>query len=363
MTIYITLIILLYLFTFIKFRRLGLQKFVYWFFISLMAVISGIRYDVGTDFGVQRNYYSWTVQGLTDGWLESGFRFYIRLIEKFFGNFQWFIFIASIFVVFSFGYAIYKHVEEKYWFFALALFVTSTIYFATMNLERQYIAIAFILHAFHCLRQKKYLWVVLFTALAYLFHSSALAFILFYVLCFFAGKMKKKNIYDIVNVVMIISLVGAVVDFRGIVLKVGTLIIPARYLGYLSSDFFMTRNWISLLKFILPDIIWFIWYFKQKKEKSNDMTEMHIVMLGCCIWLVINNFFYGVNVIIRIGMYFEWFILLALPKLVAYGKDAKTRVSLRVLILTYYLALTVYSIFIMNGHGVIPYQTFFNGSI
>ena len=355
MVVYLGIILVLYISSFVNFGK-WTQK-VYWFYVTLLSVISGIRYYVGTDFQVQINYYDWTVAGMTDGWLEAGFRTYINIIEKLFGEFQMFIFIASVFVVFSFGYGIYKNVEQKYLFFALALFVTSTIYFATMNLERQYIAIAFLVHAFEALKEKKYIRVVAFTLLAISFHSSAICFALFYILYWFTRIIKKRDVYTGINIMMLISVVGIVIDFRNLVRLVASYIIPDRYMGYLSSVFFTTKDWDSILKFIVPDIIWFVWFYYQRRQEKK--TDLHIYMLGVCLWLIINNFFYGVNVFLRIGMYFEWFLLYSIPQLVNIGKDAKTRASFKAAFLLYFLALTSYSILYQKGHGVIPYQTFF----
>lgn len=354
MTVYIAIILILYVSSFVDFGKW--TRNVYWFFVAVLAVISGIRYYVGTDFGVQVNYYNWTVEGLTGGWLENGFRIYIFAVEKLFGEFQMFIFIASIFVVFSFGYGIYRNVAKKYYFFVLAIFVTSTIYFATMNLERQYIAIAFLIHAFEALKQKKYIRVIAWTFLAIEFHGSAICFLLFYALYLLTQKIKKRDIYAVMNVLMMVSVAGIVIDIRKFIKMISVYIIPSRYMGYMSSYFFASKDWNSILKFVIPDVIWFAWFFWQKKQEKR--TDLHIYMVGFCLWLIINNFFYGVNVFLRIGMYFEWFILYAIPQIVDLGKDARARAGLKVFFILYFLALTSYSILYQNGHGVLPYQTF-----
>ena len=356
MAVYLGIILILYVSAFVNYGKKTKQ--VYWAYVAALAVISGIRYYVGTDYGIQVNYYNWTVEGWTKDWLEVGFRAYINVVDRVFGSFQMFIFIASVFVVFSFGYGIYKNVEEKYWFFTLGLFVTSTIYFATMNLERQYIAIAFLIHAFERLKSARYIQTAALTLLAISFHSSAICFLAFYLVYLGSRIIKKKDIYAGLNILMMISVAGIVVDIRSFIKLIADYIIPERYMGYLSSRFFVARDWDSVLKFIVPNIIWFLWFFWQRNEEKK--TPMHTYMIGFCIWLVINNFFYGVNVFLRIGMYFEWFLLYAIPQIVDMGRDAKTRASFKAGFLLYFLALTSYSILYQKGHGVLPYQTFFS---
>lgn len=81
---------------------------------------------------------------------------------------------------------------------------------------------------------------------------------------------------------------------------------------------------------------------------------------GYFLWIFVNNFFCGVNVMLRIGMYFEWMLLPILPHIVRQGQNKEVRMQYKLFFLFYFMLLTCYSIFYKGGHGVVPYQTFFN---
>lgn len=358
MVTYLVVITVLYISAFVNFGKL--HKGFYWSMVFILAIISGIRYYVGTDFGVQINYYNWTLAGLTDGWLEPGFRWYIRTIDKLFGDFRMFIFVAAIFVIFCFGYGIYKNVSRKYQFFSLAIFVTSTIYFATMNLERQYIAISFLILSVESLKEKKYVRVVIFFLCAVSFHESAICFIAFYLLYMCLQKNSwREIIYKAFNAMLIIAVIAIFIDARKIISENGRFIIPAAYRGYLDSKFFLMKDWSSLLKMIVPLIIWFYLYYALDIRNSKD-KRFDVYVPAYVLWLCVNVIFSGINVFIRIGMYFEYFILFLFPLIVERGVDRKSRMFIKVLFLGYFFALTSYSIFYGMGHGVMPYQTIFN---
>lgn len=357
MYIYILIIILLYLHSFQHFKKYS--KIIYWVWVCILAIVSGIRYYVGMDFQIQIDYYNWTLAGRTKSWLEPGFRLYVEFVDRIFGNFQMYIFIASLFVIFSFGYAISIYLEQKYWFLGLALFVTSTIYFATMNLERQYIATAFLVLSLSFFEKKRYIPVVILTFLAINFHQSAICFLLYYAL--YTWLNWKDGIYfserlRILNVLVLFSIVGMIVDFRSIVASIGVHILPSKYANYLTSRFFLNRNMDSILKYIVPDLIWI---FLLRKPRNLCSNKISLFLPGYFLWIFINNFFYGINVMLRIGMYFEWMLLFVFSYTVQMGKNRNVRVQYKAFILFYYLSLTCYSIFYSGGHGVVPYRTFF----
>lgn len=354
MAVYISIILFLYISTFVSYGKL--RKYVYWISVTTLAVISGIRYNVGTDFIIQIKYYNWTLQGTTSSWLEPGFRLYIKFIDAVFGNFQWYIFIASIFVIFTFGNIIYQKLPKRDWFFALTLFVVSTIFFATMNLVRQYIATAFLLYAYECLKQKKYFKVAIYTAIAISFHMSAIAFTLSYLLYYWIEKHKELDkVYKIINLILIIAIVGGIVDIRSILVNIGRAVLPSKYVWYLTSKFFNEKNWLSLLKMIVPFVVWtYIYYFfsAEKKKQFREYLPFFVP------WFTIDALFGGVNVFLRIAMYFEWVLLLMYPTFVNCFNSKANRMLLKNLFLIFYVVLTVYSIFFHGGHGVVPYQTF-----
>lgn len=358
MYIYILIIFFLYLNSFVNFRQY--TKHVYWIWVGILAIISGIRYYVGTDFQIQINYYDWTLAGKTSSWLEPGFRLYVRLIDGIFGDFQMYIFVAAVFVIFSFGYIIYLYLEQRYWFLGLSFFVTSTIYFATMNLERQYVAMAFLVLSIPLMERKRYIYVGILLFFAVSFHQSAICFLIYYFVYIWLNWKEGEYFYrrlHILNLCVLFSITGMIIDFRSIIALIGVKILPSKYAGYLTSKFFINKEWTSLLKYIVPDLCWI---FVLRKSNNINNKIISLFLPGYFLWIIINNFFCGVNVMLRIGMYFEWMLLFIFPYIIQQGKNKEMRIQYKMFFLFYFLLLTSYSIFYKGGHGVVPYQTFFN---
>jgi hypothetical protein len=356
MAVYIIPIVVLYFFSYVKGK--DIKKNIFIISCLYLAIISGIRFEVGTDYDVQISYYEWTVQGLTDSFLEPGFRYYIRFINRFFGDKDFFFLFASFFVMFAFAFAIVKFVDEEYRIMSLSLYITTTIFFATMNIERQYIAIGFLVFSLYFFKEKKYLFTILMYAIAISFHQSAVLFGIFYILYLLLNYGKNLKIMWIMNGMIIFSSVWMLFDFRPIIKKIARIVFLDKYVSYLDSSFFQTREMDSVFKCIIPLIIWFVIIYKYNalKEKESNIDYF----IPCYfLYVFINNMFYGINVFIRMNMYFEWIIILLFPSLVSLGKDAMSRFSIKTTIMLYYLLLTVYGIFINNGHAVLPYQTIF----
>lgn len=357
MIVYIIPIAVLYLCSFVKGERL--RKNVFLIMCLYLTLISGIRYMVGTDYDIQIKYYEWTVKGLTKDYLEFGFRIYILLIERIFHSVNAYFFISSVFVMGTFAFGIVKFLEKEYRILALALYVTSTIFFGTMNIERQYIAIGFLIISLYFLLQKKYIQMLLMFVFAVSFHNSAIVFLLYYALCFLYKFWNEKIIRKIYNIIVSISVMIVFIDIRPVILKISSVLPFGRYEGYLTSTFFENREKDSFFKCIFPMLLWILIMSRYQLIKNKNSIIDYLIH-GLFLYIVINNMFYGINVFLRINMYFEWFIIFVFPLVVCIGKNAKDRFYIKVGLLGYYLALTVYAIFINNGHTVLPYQTIYN---
>ena len=357
MLVYITPIAILYISSYVKGERV--KKYIFVFSCIYLAVVSGIRYMVGTDYNIQVSYYNWTLHGYTDNFLEPGFRKYIYSIDRFFGKIDWFFIIASIFVMFAFAFAISKFVNKKYRIVALAIYITSTVFFATMNIERQYIAIGFLIFSLYFLFQNKYIFTMIFYCLAISFHQSASVFLIYYILYFIARKIGIKKMLKIYELLIYISVFFLIVDIRPIIIKLSDLLPLGKYAGYLTSVFFQNREMDSMLKCIVPTIL-AIYIIEKFNNICIENEYIEYLFHGLFIYVLINNLFYGINIFLRVNMYFEWFMIVILPSVISTGKDAVSRASIKTILLTYFLLLTIYAIFINNGHSVLPYQTIFS---
>jgi len=328
--------------------------------IVLFFLVSALRYNVGQDYQHWIQVYDWIENGYAGGnYVEIGFKALNQIIQSvpFFNVYVLYV-ITSAFIIFGFGYTIFKHVNKKYWFLALFMFIGSGIFFATLNLVRQYISIVIIMIALPLLIDKKYIKFGLCVVIAGLFHTSSfimIAFAIFYII-FREQKYKKALI-----VLYILSLIFMIIDLRQI-MEWFVFMIPQRWKWYFTSKFLTDRNYSALVKQIVPNIIllFTLWKRNQILEKKPE-NDIYILMLFTNV--VITNCFYGVLVLLRLSYFFDVSLIFIVPIVIEVVKEYKntklTTLTIMAIIL-YYMLLTIVTIFIMGGHGVMPYQTLFS---
>lgn len=361
MSIYIVIIVVLYSLCFLKIRN---KKMIYWSCVTILAFISGVRYKVGTDWGMYVGHYKWIYEGYSSPIFEKGYLLLEQLFCKLgFSTAYVMLFIIAVFTLFAFAYAITKNVKEKYWFFSLALFVVTTTYFSTMNTLRQYLAVGILLFGIESLKKEKYKRYIFYILIASIFHVSALIMLLL-VAWLYISKRFPYYAYRILQIVFAISLLGLFFDYRNNVLGLLRNVAPSRMQRYLYTssvlyqDFYLTRNEAAIYKTIFPSVILVVLFIRKSKLQVSENVKL-MYFSGYTFYVVLNNLFYGVNVFIRIMLYFSDYGLFLFPLLVESFQTAKQRVMLKGVILIYYFALTCYAIFYKNGSNVIPYQTLF----
>lgn len=369
MIIYSILIFFCLLFYFLE-RKGKLKKtnIFFWALITGIFLVSAFRYDVGQDYQHWTDVYEWIKEGLPAGnYVEIGYRFLNAFIQILpFSHVYLLFIVTSAFIIFGFGYLIYKNVDKKYWFLAVFIFIGSGIFFASLNLVRQYVAVVITTLGIPFLLKKKYAIFILFTLLATLFHTSALimiAFMIFYLL------FKEQKHHKALIVIYALSILFMIVDLRQII-GWFQFMIPERWRWYLQSEFLTDRNYSAIVKQLVPNaiLIFVLWKRKEMIEK-NKINDIFILMLF--VNVVITNCFYGVLVLLRLSYFFDVSLVFIVPvifelleqydkKIEKLGKLGSLEKLGKLSIIGYYILLTVVTIFIMNGHGVMPYQTIFS---
>ncbi len=370
MAVYITLMAV----TFILMMFDGIIKHKKWIFLGLCLIftlVSVIRYDVGTDYiNTYVRVFGWLKAGLKYNY-EPIFLWFNKFIIQHNGSAELMISICAAVTIPLFFHFIRNNVEQRYWLLAVYLFLVSTIYFATMNLVRQYLALTILLLGFDSLKQNQYLRYSIYVVIAFLIHTSAvMGFLFLGVYYIYSNKIWNKAYNTIFVIFYSVSVFCLFVDLRNVVSIIG-FIIPSRYVGYLTSNLMAARNYSAILKQIVPNLIMF-WMIKDIDGLKNKYPHFELCYVGWILYVIITNLFYGINMFIRLGYYFDYLIILIAPMLISYYKDNLYHFSYKnirmrgfnkvvaITIVAYYTALTVYSIFLKGGHNVVPYRTIFS---
>ena len=191
MLIYIIVLLIPIIFGIILIKKSKRKKTIYLLLtFSVFVLVSGLRsYSVGTDtlgyydifnrlgtFGIEQFRQTYNI--------EIGYIYLNLGIHNLFGNFQILLFVIAIIINFSFARLIYKHSDNV----VLSTFIYAAFIFPrTLNIMRQYLAIALIIIALEMLIERKLMWFLLLIVVASLFHVSALIFLPFCIIRHFKG--------------------------------------------------------------------------------------------------------------------------------------------------------------------------------
>lgn len=334
------------------------KKYYFGILVLLCAMVSAFRFQVGQDYQHWVDVYHWIENG-SNVYVEFGY----KLLNQFiifipFIGVDFLYIVTSFFIVLVFGKYIKKSIPQQYWFFSMFLFITTGIFFASMNLLRQYIAIAICLLAILRLDKKQYISYIALVFVAMTFHTSALImlpFALFYIIS------KRINSNTFLWIIYILSLLFIVIDLRKII-DIFAFLLPERWKWYLDSHFFVDRNYSAILKQLVPNIL-VIYLIMNRTEMRKYYERFDISFALAFITTILTNCFYGILLLLRLSNYFDFSFIIIIPLifdyLMKYEKKAKMAKIYKICIIIYYLLLTIVTIFVMNGHGVMPYKSIF----
>jgi hypothetical protein len=329
------------------------RKVVLGIVMVFLFTISAFRYNVGTDYQHYVDIYNWIVSGL-GAYVEPGFYYFNVVIQRLGGNNTWVFFFSSLLLFLSLWVGLTKCVDSKYWFFAAFLFITTGTFFSSMNLLRQYMAISIVVMATPWLIEKKNIRYIIATFIAILFHTSAIIIFLFIILVLLDDF---KIMPILMWVTYFTSLLFVIIDFRSIIFIFGQFI-PSRWSGYLDSGFFLQRNTFAMLKLIVPNIT-LIFLLINKKSLLTQNPSNKIYIVGSFLYTIFSNLFFGVTVLTRLSEYFYLFFIVSIILVIKLCQDRLSRLIITTFYIIYYIVLTVVTIFMMNGYGVIPYMSIF----
>ena len=358
------------------------EKVAYVVLCIILVIIVGIRYDVGADYiSIYKNLLEVSKYSVVTQY-DSLFLLLNQFVNFINGNVVVLMLICSIYTIPAFFYFIKENIDEKYHFFSVFIFIGSTMFFALMNAVRQYMAIATLLYGFTFLKEKKYVKYIIINIIAMLFHSSAVINFVFLGFYYLTKKSmikygKKSLFFKFILISYFISLFfifSSPLKYLDLFIK----FIPSKYYIYISSEymssvFLYSRNGMAIFKLILPNIFFIYMLLKMDILVKNNNNKFYLFFCAWFFYLFISNSFYGINIFIRLSFYFEVYLLLIVPTVLenmksegnyaikaGMGKRLSMASIFKFIIIVYYISLVVYSIYMKNGHGVIPYQTFFS---
>ena len=337
-----------------------------------MFFISAIRYNVGTDYEKRyvADYYT-LLEGKNVGNLEIGFKA-IDYLCLFFTKEPYLLFVITSLIILAIIFeVIYKKSSNR--ILSIIIFFLGGYFFATLNIIRQYISVAFILLGYQFLmnenKKKAYIGFVICAILAFFMHSSS-------IICFIIILLTKKNIMD-ARWVIPLSILILILN-KNIMVILTPIIKNTRFNVYLTGKF--TTGELSILQIVENLIIYlamyFSYYFEKKQGKELDKQGITLLNIqGLALLLTVSGVIH--TLFIRMAIYFVAFQIISIPYFFSilqfntitdkinkkFKKNLKTKtveIIIYSCIVLGFSAMFIYTKILNNDNEVLPYKTIFS---
>lgn len=310
-------------------------------FFSLLAVgipsVTAAFRECGIDFVAYESMYRHIRAGTGYETIEPLWYQLNRIMP----SYEWLLF-ASAFIFLGMSYfAICLFLKEDRW---LAWFIVLTVCYSTFyNGMRQMIAVSIVFAAVALIYKKKIIPGIVFIALAYFFHESAL-FMLVILFYLFISK-RLRNIEGVIAILTAFSIIG---------LPAITMLIEriGMYTGYLEEI-----NWHLSLSFLLYSIPPIIPYYIYRKY----FTENQLLKMCFDLYMLIIPFqFLGmsINYADRVMLYFQIFIAILIPLMVQEISKNIENNYWKGLYVGWFIFQYVVLNIVLQGQGTYPYMNF-----
>lgn len=313
---------------------------------SLMpyCLTMGLRYGIGTDY-----FYTYvpTFELAAQGTfiLEWGYRAVMYLVLLFTEDPVWLFMVCAVLIVGLTGTAIWKYSAIPW--VSLLVFVADRHFFISMNIMRQYMALAVALCAMRYVREKclwKYALVIL---AASLFHTSVLLFLPLGLL-----------MYIPITPVVGCSAMAVLYVLRDPVSSLAYWVVSLTpYAGYYNSDKWIAASLYREKFFYLVVLTAMasLFYYRNKDDASyRFLYGLQLIML----FISFNR-----SIIIhadRISMSLEIFHLFLIPKMISSSDSKLIRWIVGIICVGTCTMFMVFEVFHCRFYEVYPYQSIFS---
>ena len=352
MIVYIVLILLVLIFLLLSYRNRG-RKVCVGFAYVLIVLIAGLRDNVGTDYSMYKSFFlysNWLSVFSTN--LEPVFTIIAKFTHTVFGSNYWTLFLVYAVITYAFICSNAVENEKNYWL-SIYLFMAFGFYTSSLNIIRQWLAIAFIVESTNQFGEKNIKRGIVFYILAALSHFSSLVFLPFLVTAMVIKK-DKTRVGIITASILIYTFGSNINDFLKFILG----LIPQfnKYIKYLNYAQIETNVFVFPMFCLVTYVMYYI--FVVKYGKKEHFSRFNTISLNMVIW-GFGISLVGTRIMIfeRVQFYSIVYLIYALPAILEQmSKRNRQIVSVCMVILG--LAFYIYSLN-KNGGEPLPYKFVF----
>lgn len=312
--------------------------------------------SVGSDtYSYSKVFTQLQHSGIARRW-ERLFYFIIWIVRRFTSNPQWMLAVISAFILIGFGIFILFNTEPgNSCFWAVFFFVTLTHYFNSMNLLRQYCAMAVAINIYTVLKagtnRRRFFIAGLLLLAAFFIHSSSIICIGFFI-PFMERRTDRKSIF----LVAVVSVLSILLFSR--LLDIAFALFP-RYSIYQNSKY-LEESTVGMYYFVLIIlkifVIALVFSLDPKHEENKDLYRFALLIM---ISIGILSLKSQMALAVRINYYYDIYIILLLPELIRRFRCGFDRDIVRLVTALFCVAMFFYMMQ-GSGRGCVPYAFFWN---
>lgn len=337
--------------------------------LLIPCLIAGLRDStVGTDVLVYveplflearasdtfRDFYASSIVKADSWWantpvseIEIGFSALCYVIAKVFNSMPLLLFIIQALTVIP----IYKGLRafsstQPVWLGMTVYYLM--FYNQTLNMMRQWIAMAFLYYGFQFLRSKEYRKYFLIMVFAALFHNSA---ILGVGVIFIHQLVTRENSLNNKVVAFLLILIGVVMILSLEFFAKLMTMLGIRYGNYITGELMLMPNQIL---YRLPILLLLVWRWKYLK---NHTPYAHFFLVLIFYDLLASQLTSIFSQSIRIALFFSEYYLLAYPSICMASDSKKNRQAMKLFTVCYLSFYWWYIYVYMNVAETMPYLT------
>lgn len=316
----------------------------------VLFVITGFRgLTVGNDTPMYVNYFM-KLNGLgslaqSKNRYELGYRFFNCLIAQFFSNPHALLIIAAL-VTIGLLYKMFIN-ESEVPVYSVLMYVGLTMYYSSLTMMRQYVAIALCTIAYLYLIEKQRLKFALLVILAAFFHTTAFVILVMLPLSMLPYQKNKRYWYILFGLI-------ATVFFNYLVR--GVIILFPRYEGYLNGDnYYIAGKLGSVIKALIYSILFWI-YDHLYRIYGADTEENKILYFCGLMGAVLTVASIQGAILSRIASYFNIMFCVSIPNAMSWIPDRYKKYIWAASILAGIYAYNMVVLYFRpNWTGALPY--------
>ena len=349
--------------------------------VLLLAIVAGIRYEVGSDWFQYYMAPEWFdidgIRGGTKGDYEIGYKAIAYIIRSLGLGGSVFLFVYA-FITYYFLFKVIDKFADRINVFTAVFMYGCLYYLVSFNITRQALSISVAMYAITQLKVttikedgsketllglfKQNMRFVIYTFIAFLFHKGGIIVFIALPVCYF---MRKRNA---IRLGMLLVLVLGIINFRmftGLAIQImGSTDFQWYFIANKGGD----GSWLKFVLRYLP-FLFGIWLSYKSLIKDQKMYDMYnLALLG----IIINSLSLVIATDIeRIGYPFLYFLVIVTGFAMKSSNCnrivplIKIRVPLvlykmyRIFLYLFMLWTMWYIFFLQGSYQVVPYQTIF----